>query len=172
MNSNELAANFRLKPEMEFPSSLTQAAAAAAAAAAAVQVATNTSEFFSHLQKQAEFDLLTKNHLELYSSFTANNSNNNILSNSSSNNNNNININNNNTNNNNNNISNKNNNDTLIGDDNKVTIGPLIKTAHKTDGPKSTRNTEHNRVQKLFQVFQFKTKKKNIFCGFFSICCF
>lgn len=152
IDSNDLAANFGLKQAMEFPSTLTQAAAAAAAAAA-VQVATNTSEFFSQLQKQAEFDLIAKNHLDLYTSIAGNNSNNNILTtNTSNNNNNNINI----INNNNNNTSNKNNNDTMMDDDSKLNLIPHMKTmAHKTDGPKSSRNSEHNRVQKLFQVIQF-----------------
>lgn len=104
IDSSDLAGEFGLKQAMEFPSTLTQAAAAAAAAAAAVQVATNTSEFLSHLQKQAEFDLIAKNHLELYTSLASAGStaNNNILSNSTatSNNNNHINIINNNNNNN------------------------------------------------------------------------
>lgn len=128
-----MAANFGLKQKIEFPSTLTQVAAAAAAA---VQVATNTSEFLSHLQKQAEFDLIAKNHLDLYTSITSNNSNNNI-----------------NNNNNNNNTSSKNNNNTMLNNANKLNNVLHMKNAlHKNDGPKNTRSIEHNRMQKLFQV--------------------
>lgn len=123
-----------------FPSSLTHAAAAAAAAAAAVQAATvqaatNTTEFLSHLHKQAEFDLIAKNHLDLYAEnlLNANDArriNNDKLRN--------VNYNN-------------NNNDTTLNDANKLS-GAHKLTNIKSEGPKNSRSIDGSRMQKLFQV--------------------
>lgn len=126
-----------------FPSSLTQAAAAAAAAAAAVQAATNTTEFLSHLHKQ-EFDLIAKNHLDLYTE--------NLLNTNENLRNNNeklriANLHN----------YNNNNNDTTLNDANKLS-NTHIKHSIKTEGPKNTRSIESNRMQKLFQVSEQATK--------------
>lgn len=155
--NGDLAGNhFGLKNKIDFPSTLTQAAAAAAAAA--VQAATNTTEFFSHLHKQAEFDLIAKNHLDL---FKINNIANNINSNHINNNNNdNTNNNNNNSNNNNKNTANatnkhskiNNNNDDTINNANKDSNANTKSLLNKSDGPKNSRSIEHNRIQKLFQV--------------------
>lgn len=123
-----------------FPSSLTQAAAAAAAAAAAVQAATNTTEFLSHFQKQAEFDLITKNHLDLYTE--------NLLNTNDTLQNNNEKLRNANLHN-----YNNNNNDATHNDANKLNNAHIKNTTiNKSDGPKNSRNMESNRVQKLFQV--------------------
>lgn len=124
-----------------FPSSLTQAAAAAAAAAA-VQAATNTTEFLSHLHKQAEFDLIAKNHLDLYTENLLN-SNDNLRNNHEKLRNANLHSFNN----------NNNNNDNTLNDANKLNnlhIKHHINS--KTDGPKNSRSIEGNRMQKLFQV--------------------
>lgn len=120
-----------------FPSSLTQAAAAAAAAAAAVQAATNTTEFLSHLHKQAEFDLIAKNHLDLYAE--------NLLNSNEARRNNNEKLRNVNYNNNN------NNNDTTLNDANKH-CGTHKTMNIKSEGPKNSRSVDGNRMQKLFQV--------------------
>lgn len=114
---------------------MTQAAAAAAAAAAAVQAATNTTEFLSHLHKQAEFDLIAKNHLDLYAE--------NLLSANDARRNNNeklrtVNYNN-------------NNNDTTLNDANKHS-GSQKPMNIKSEGPKNSRSADGNRMQKLFQV--------------------
>lgn len=133
-----------------FPSSLTQAAAAAAAAAAAVQAATNTTEFLSHLHKQAEFDLIAKNHLDLYTENLLN-SNDNLRNNNEKLRNANLQN------------YNNNNNDTTLNDANKQlnhTININIKSEPKninikSEGPKNSRSSENNRMQKLFQVSCF-----------------
>lgn len=119
-----------------FPSSLTQAAAAAAAAA--VQAATNTTEFLSHLHKQAEFDLITKNHLDLYTENLLN-SNDNLRNNNEKLRNANLQN------------YNNNNNDNSLNDANKLNK-THIKHNSKSDGPKNSRNSDGNRMQKLFQV--------------------
>lgn len=125
-----------------FPSSLTQAAAAAAAAAA-VQAATNTTEFLSHLHKQAEFDLIAKNHLDLYTE--------NLLNSSDSLRNNNEKLRNANLHN-----YNNNNNDTSLNDANKLSNTHIKHNMnHKSDGPKNSRN-DSQRMQKLFQVSEKK----------------
>lgn len=124
-----------------FPSSLTQAAAAAAAAAAAVQAATNTTEFLSHLHKQAEFDLIAKNHLDLYTENLLN-SNENLRNNNEKVRNANLHN------------YNNNNNDTTLNDANKLN-NTHIKHNNKSDGPKNSRN-DNNRMQKLFQVSDVK----------------
>lgn len=124
-----------------FPSSLTQAAAAAAAAAAAVQAATNTTEFLSHLHKQAEFDLIAKNHLDLYTENLLN-SNDNLRNNNEKLRNANLQN------------YNNNNNDTTLNDANKQ-LNHTINPKHvniKSEGPKNSRSAENNRMQKLFQV--------------------
>lgn len=122
-----------------FPSPLTQAAAAAAAAAAAVQAATNTTEFLSHLHKQAEFDLITKNHLDLYTENFLN-SNDNLRNNNEKLRNANLQN------------YNNNNNDTTLNDANTLNSTHIKSTNNKSDGPKNSRNIESNRIQKLFQV--------------------
>lgn len=137
-----------------FPSSLTKAAAAAAAA---VQAATNTTEFLSHLHKQAEFDLIAKNHLDLYTENLLN-ANDNLRNNNEKLRNANLqNYHNNN---------NNNNNDTTLNDANKLNNTHI---KHKTDGPKNTRNMESSRMQKLFQVsatqFVYSFSKREIQCN-------
>lgn len=134
----------RRKPEIDFPMSLTQAAAAAAAA---VQVA-NTTEFFTHLhQKQNEFDLIAKNHLDLFA-----------RNNNHHHNNNNINNNNNNKNNINNNIDNENVNHNNIGGG-----------GSENEAPKnsSSRNDDRKREQRYFQVsiFSFQFVMYRSFCA-------
>lgn len=120
-----------------FPSSLTHAAAAAVATAAAVQAATNTTEFLSHLHKQAEFDLIAKNHLDLYTENLLN-SNDNLRNNNEKVRNANLHN------------YNNNNNDTTLNDANKLN-NTHIKHNIKSEGPKNSRN-DSNRMQKLFQV--------------------
>ncbi|XP_031622678.1 zinc finger protein sens isoform X2 [Contarinia nasturtii] len=132
-----------------FPSSLTQAAAAAAAAAAAVQAATNTTEFLSHLHKQAEFDLIAKNHLDLYTENLLN-SNENLRNNNEKLRNANLQN------------YNNNNNDTTLNDANTLNNTHIKNTINKSDGPKNSRSIEGNRMQKLFQCKQCnKTFKRS-----------
>lgn len=121
-----------------FQSSLTQAAAAAAAAAVAVRAATNTTEFLSHLHKQAEFDLIAKNHLDLYTENLLN-SNDNLRNNNEKLRNANLQN------------YNNNNNDTTLNDANKLNH-TMKSVSIKSEGPKNSRSVEGNRMQKLFQV--------------------
>lgn len=112
--------------------SLTQAAAAAAAA---VQVA-NTTEFFTHLhQKQSEFDLIAKNHLDLFTRNNNHHHNNNNITNN--NNNKNLNINNN--------IDNENVNHNIIG-------GGGGGSENEAPKNSSSRNDDRKREQRYFQV--------------------
>lgn len=123
-----------------FPSHLTQAAAAAAAAAAAVQAATNTTELLTHLQKR-EFDIIAKNHIDVYAESLLKSSENLRNNNEKLRNANIQNYNNN----------NNNNNDTTLNDANKLNNGHKSVSV-KSDAPKNSRGTEGNRLQKLFQV--------------------
>ncbi|XP_055313646.1 zinc finger protein sens-like isoform X2 [Sitodiplosis mosellana] len=134
-----------------FPSSLTQAAAAAAAAAAAVQAATNTTEFLSHLHKQAEFDLIAKNHLDLYTENLLNSNNENLRNNNEKLRNANLHN------------YNNNNNDATHNDANKLNHTHIKHTTmNRSDGPKNSRSIEGNRMQKLFQCKQCnKTFKRS-----------
>lgn len=111
---------------MDFPMSLTQAAAAAAAAA----VQANTTDFFTHLQqKQNEFDLIAKNHLDL---FARNNSHHH---------------------NNNNSISSNNNNKTNFDNENgNHAIGGGGGSENEAPKNSSSRNDDRKREQRYFQV--------------------
>lgn len=139
-------------PNDNFPSHLTQAAAAAAAAAAAVQAATNTTELLTHLQKR-EFDIIAKNHIDVYAESLLLKSSENLRNNNEKLRNANIQH----YNNNNNNINN--NNDTTLNDANKLSNGHKS-VSGKSDAPKNSRGAEGNRLQKLFQVSSTKSKPK------------
>lgn len=113
---------------MDFPMSLTQAAAAAAAAA----VQANTTDFFTHLQqKQNEFDLIAKNHLDLFARNNSHHHNNNNISNN-----------------------NNNNNKTNIDNENGNHVIGGGGGGSENEAPKnsSSRNDDRKREQRYFQV--------------------
>lgn len=143
-SSSSLSSSSRIKPEIDYPMSLTQAAAAAAAA---VQVA-NTTDFFTHLhQKQNEFDLIAKNHLDLFTRNNNHHHNNNHINNNNNNNKNNIN----------NNIDNENANHHHIGVNGVGGGGGGASSGgggSENEAPKnsSSRNDDRKREQRYFQV--------------------